>query len=829
MKNTIKHYHYLILVAISFLLGQGLLYAQTKPIATSWEQVEELVKKDTSAKNTVRSKIKKYGEVITKDFKTQRGLFTIHRSAEKAQTLFEFSDTVLHKDIMVINRLSKAPGDAGMYPGEELDEQTIQLELGRDSTIKVRFVKIFSRADSSSSISKAVANISLNAIAASLPIIAYSTDKKSYVVDMTTFLKEKNFLNSIDGTTELANRLSIPSMKDVNVEFIHAYPINVEISSTKNYDSKQLGATGQPVTIETHCSFIQLPETPMRRRFFDPRVGYFADDYLQFSDKQQRAEVRKNIFRWKLEPKKADEERWKKGELVEPEKPIIIYIDPATPKQWRPFLVQGINDWQKGFEQAGFKNAILGKEWPENDTTMHMDDARYSFINYFPSAVENAYGPQIHDPRSGEIIQTHIGWYHNVMTILHDWFMIQASAVAPNARKAKFDDALMGQLIRFVSSHEVGHTLGLRHNFGSSSRTPVDSLRNIRYLAAHGHTSSIMDYARFNYVAQPEDHIPEEYLFPKIGEYDKWAIEWGYKYIAGVDAEADKNILSKMIVSRTGQNPRLWFGDGETRHYDPRCQTEDLGDDAVKASTYGIKNLKRILPNLPTWTAEEGDLGKNLFSLYKELKDQYARYMNHVLKNIGGVEYTIKTSDETGPSILPVSRRKQISALKFFGEQLFETPVWLLNRSVLSRTTIPDRANFVEDIQVRVLNSLMDIARINKLLANTKQFGSKTCTASEYIDLIHEMIWKELKGSGSLYISSYRRNLQKSYFQNLLLVLSSKEEADAETDGGSMLRADLLHLQAELKAVSKRRSDPMTRYHISDLQNRIKNLLDHHE
>ena len=810
------------------LLSAGMVYGQTVPVVHSWEEFAEYAKKDTTKpKVAPRNKIKSYSSVITNDFVTSNGLFSVHKSRTRELIYFEIPDSVLHRDIMVINRLLKSPGNSGMYPGEELDERTILFELGPDSTVRIRFDLVISQADTTDAIYKAVANSNLNPIAASFPIAAFGATHKSYVIDVTQFLKGKNFINSISPNTQLAKLINPAAIKDNHVDFIHTYPVNVEIGSTKNYDPKGTGpgGTSDESTIETNTSFIQLPVVPLRRRFFDPRVGYFADGYNAFSDEQQKSDFKVFILRWRLEPRDQDIAKWNRGELVEPKKPIVIYIDPATPKQWRPYLIQGINDWQKAFEQAGFKNAVIGKEWPENDTTMHMDDARYSMLNYFPSEIENAYGPQVHDPRSGEIIQTHIGWYHNVMSLVHDWYQVQAGAVDPRARTAKFDNELMGQLIRFVSSHEVGHTLGLRHNFGSSSETPVDSLRSKHYLDIHGHTASIMDYARFNYVAQPEDNIPERDLFPRIGEYDKWAIEWGYKNAGGRNAEEDKLLLGAQVTRRIAQNPLLWFGDGETKKFDPRCQTEDLGDDAVKASAYGIKNLKRILPNLPQWTKENDDLGKNLTNMFKQVQMQYFRYMNHVLKNIGGVHYDIKTDEQPGPELVLVPRALQIRALAFFNTELFNTPFWLMNKDVLNRTFLPAEPNFIEDTQVKVLNSLMDIDRINKLLGENKQFGEKAMRADEYIKLIHHYIWRELTASGPVKIDSYRRNLQKSYFQNLFVIVSGKDEANAETDAGSLIRADLVLLKQQIHQALPRAEDPLTLYHLKDLESRIRQVM----
>ncbi len=572
----------------SFVILIGLVLIFTHSKAQSNRIAPADTTKKDSTKPDPRSVIKPYSQVITPSYTTRSGLFTVHEY--KDTVYFEIPDSILHRDIEVINRLSAGPGGTGVYAGEVLDEKTIQFERNAaDSTIRIRYDLVISSADTASEIFKAVTQSNQNPIVVSFPIKAYNADHSAYVIDMTKWLKDgKSFVNTVSPDNGLTRR-GVGGFRDFNIEFIHVYPINVEIAISKNAEARIPGfPQGTPATLTSISSFVELPAVPMQQRIADPRVGYFADQEYHFSDDQQRVEDRRFILRWRLEPRDEDRARWLAGELVEPKRPIVIYIDPATPKQWRPYLIAGINDWQKAFEQAGFKNAIMGRDWPQGDTTMHMDDARYSFVNYLPSEITNAYGPQIHDPRSGEIIQTHIGWYHNVMQLLHEWYMIQAGAVDPRARHPKFDDELMGELIRFVSSHEVGHTLGLRHNMGASSRTPVDSLRSRHYLALHGHTSSIMDYARFDYVAQPEDNIPEEELFPHIGEYDRWAIQWGYMSAGGHNADQDKLAMRKLVTDSLTANGRLWFGadNRETGRSDPRCLSEDLGDDAVKASAH---------------------------------------------------------------------------------------------------------------------------------------------------------------------------------------------------------------------------------------------------
>jgi hypothetical protein len=782
---------------------------------------------DSVKKSDTRSVIKPYEKVITPAFTSNRGLFTVHQHGDTVY--FEIPDSLLGRDIEVINRLVKGPGGTSAYSGEQLGEKTISFEKRKaDSTIRICYKYYLAEADKNNAIGQAVVNSYHNPVAISFPIKAYGKGNKSYVIDISQYLLSSTSLfNAIGAGSKLATAVDSKYFKDFFLESSHAYPINVEMITSKNGYSKGIAqsgiAPGDPVTVFMQTSFILLPEVPMQRRYFDQRVGYFDDYMYHFTDNQQKVENYTFINRWRLEPAEADLEKYKRGELVEPKKPIIIYIDPATPKQWRPWLIAGINDWQKAFEQAGFKNAIQGREWPEGDS-LQKDDARFSMLCYLPSPTANAYGPNVHDPRTGEIIQTHIGWYHNVMTLLNDWYFIQAAAVDPQARKPVFDEQLMGQLIRFVSSHEVGHTLGLRHNFGNSSQTPVDSLRSKTWLAKHGHTASIMDYARFNYVAQPEDEIPAQYLFPRIGEYDQWAIEWGYSYKPNISYEEDKKMMRQLIVDRTSKNPRLWFGDGETRQSDVRCLTEDLGDNAMKANSYGIKNLQRIMQHLPEWTHEEGGLYENMDLKYAQLKKQYTRYINQVVANIGGLYITDKSEEQSGQIIEPVPVNRQREALRFLDKQLFTTPYWLLDEKVTGKLIAPDGPDFVEDLQVKALNTLLDMEKINKILANERQFKDHALSLEEYISTVHKYIWRELPGGQA--IDPYHRSLQKSYIGCLQDIVLSTDPAVAETDASAFLRQNMVELQQQIGSALPKVRDNMTRYHLKDLQVRIKKVLE---
>ena len=495
------------------------------------------VKRDSVRKDIplVKTGPKAYGEVITKKAVSQKGVFTVHFLDDKFY--FDIPDQLIGRELLAVTRFVKVPGGARKYGGEEVNEQSIVFEKGPNQRIFMRVVSLISKADSTQTIAKAVKNSYLDPIVASFDIKAFGKDSNSSIIDVTDFFKGDNQAVSLTSNEKRSFNLSALASDRSFIQSIKSYPKNIEIRTVKTYSASAGGGIGSPmgggstipavsnagaVTFELNTSVLLLPEVPMNRRLFDPRVGYFADNFVTYSDDQHKVESQTFAVRYRLEPKPADMENYKKGMLVEPAKPIVYYIDPATPKKWVPYLIAGVNDWNVAFEKAGWKNAISGKEWP-NDSTMSLEDARYSVIRYFASDIENAYGPQVHDPRSGEILESHIGWYHNVMNLVHDWFMIQTAAVDSSARKMKFDDELMGQLIRFVSSHEVGHTLGLRHNMGSSSKTPVEKLRDKKWVEANGHSASIMDYARFNYVAQPEDNINQTGLFPRIGDYDKWA------------------------------------------------------------------------------------------------------------------------------------------------------------------------------------------------------------------------------------------------------------------------------------------------------------------
>lgn len=782
-----KSYKFHILSLTTLLLLGATTHAEAKIFERKKKKAQTEVKAAPAKQNI--NGLKPYAQVITPKAKSSFGFLTVHKVDNNY--FFEIPDSMLNRDILIVNRISKAPTSRQKsrvgYPGDILGSKVIRFENKDNKRILVREYSYRERSENKDGMFQSVRNSNTQPIVANFGIETIKKDSltRNYVINVSVFLQKENPLFSFDADSKEYIGLLNMVGEGTYIDTLKAFPKNIEISTTVTYQSKkgmsnvgflETGSPRIPLTYELNSSMVLLPEVPMKARLFDPRVGYFTVGYTDFDSNPQGIEYKKLITRWRLEPK--DEAAYLRGELVEPKKPIIIYIDPATPKKWVPYLIQGVNDWQVAFEKAGFKNAIYALEAPTDDPSWSLEDARHSAIVYKPSDIPNASGPHINDPRTGEILETHINWYHNVMSLLRDWYMIQAGTIDEAARKMQLDDELMGQLIRFVSSHEVGHTLGLRHNFGSSHTVPVEKLRDKAWVEANGHTPSIMDYARFNYVAQPEDGITRAGIFPRIGIYDKWSIEWGYRWLPQFQTPEDEVAFSNQsIIEKLQTDVRYTFGT-ESDPNDPRNQSEDLGDDSMLASLYGIKNLKRIVPQILTWSYEPNKSYAGAGEIYSGVVSQFNRYLGHVTKNVAGIysnSITVEQTDEIAREFVPANIQKR--AIAFLNEQLFTTPEWLIDRQLMEKAKILP-VNVICSLQSGVLARLINKNTLDKMSENEILNGKKAYTSAQMFNDLKKVIWSNLRQS-----DIYKRNMQKAYVENLINLLDKKGNADKNSSG----------------------------------------------
>lgn len=782
-----KPYKFHILSLATLLLLGATTHAEAKIFERKKKKAQTEVAAPSSKKST--NGLKPYAQVITPKAKSSFGFLTVHKVDNNY--FFEIPDSMLNRDILIVNRISKAPTSRQKsrvgYPGDILGSKVIRFENKDNKRILVREYSYRERSENKDGMFQSVRNSNTQPIVANFGIETIKKDSltRNYVINVSVFLQKENPLFSFDADSKEYIGLLNMVGEGTYIDTLKAFPKNIEISTTVTYQIKkgasnvgflETGSPRIPLTYELNSSMVLLPEVPMKPRLFDPRVGYFTVGYTDFDSNPQGIEYKKLITRWRLEPK--DEAAYLRGELVEPKKPIVIYIDPATPKKWIPYLIQGVNDWQVAFEKAGFKNAIYALEAPTDDPSWSLEDARHSAIVYKPSDIPNASGPHINDPRTGEILETHINWYHNVMSLLRDWYMIQAGTIDEAARKMQLDDELMGQLIRFVSSHEVGHTLGLRHNFGSSHTVPVEKLRDKAWVEANGHTPSIMDYARFNYVAQPEDGITRAGIFPRIGIYDKWSIEWGYRWLPQFQTPEDEIAFSNQsIIEKLKTDVRYTFGT-ESDPNDPRNQSEDLGDDSMLASLYGIKNLKRIVPQILTWSYEPNKSYAGAGEIYSGVVSQFNRYLGHVTKNVAGIysnSITVEQTDEIAREFVPANIQKR--AIAFLNEQLFTTPEWLIDRQLMEKAKILP-VNVICSLQSGVLARLINKNTLDKMSENEILNGKKAYTSAQMFNDLKKVIWSNLGQS-----DIYKRNMQKAYVENLINLLDKKGNADKNPSG----------------------------------------------
>ena len=822
---------------VFFLLGiTSTVDAQTGRIKKRKKKKTTEIQKPKPKPKPKKGAILPYGKVVTKEMKTDEGLFKVHSADDKY--LFEVPDTLFNREMLMVTRIAKTANGIG-FGGGKTNTQVLRWQR-KGKKILLRVVSHNVVADTILPVHEAVVNSNFEPVLFSFPIKAFNKDTTAVVIDATSLFSTD--VKPLGFPQFYRSRYKISRMDKTRsyIDRVSSYPENIEVRHVKTYFSSKPPSNRSvgSISVEMSNSMILLPKTPMKRRYFDERVGWFARGQVDYGLEDQRSKTVTYLDRWRLEVKDEDLDKFKAGELVEPKKKIIYYVDRATPEVWRKYIKQGIEDWQVAFEAAGFKNAIIAKDPPskEEDPDWSPEDVRYSVVRYLASPIPNANGPHVSDPRSGEILESDINWYHNVMSLLRNWFFIQTAAINPEAQTIEFKDEVMGRLIRFVSSHEVGHTLGLPHNMGSSAAYPVDSLRSASFTKKFGTAPSIMDYARFNYIAQPEDKGVA--LMPDIGPYDKHAIEWGYRPILDKTAKGEKETLNKWILDRA-DNPMYRFGHQQAGGVvDPSSQTEDLGDDAIKASAYGIKNLQRILPNIEKWTTKDGENYDEMATMYGQVLSQFNRYMGHVTANIGGVYEYYKTSNQEGAVYSHVAKSHQKNALQFINKELFSTPKWMIDNNIYSKTQFSGAIEKIGNVQTRTLNNILDSGRMARMIENQTMNGSNAYTLVSMFSDLRRGVWSELYNGKR--IDTYKRNLQRAHINRLDYLLNkAKNQRGAnsgyfkqsavnigQSDIKAMVRGELNRIKRDVRSAISNAPNTTSRYHLQDAIARINTALD---
>jgi hypothetical protein len=779
---------------------------------------------------------KPYNQVITSGAVTDSGVFIVHRIGEKL--FYEIPAAMLGRQFLLVAD-QRGTMRGIRYAGEEISNRIVVWErLG--NKVFLRIVSYAMRADSTQPVARAVRLSNIAPIIMSFDVAAWhpgGPDSSAVIETTRLFTTDVQELN----LRQLGVRVRRMDPARSLVDRAKSFPRNVEVSALQTFEVDSVpGAAGAPpnrslnsITMLMNYSMVLLPDRPMLARLCDDRVGYFNLSFENYDDDRVSGARRCFIQRYRLEPKDPN------AAVSDPIEPITWWIDPATPAKWVPWLIKGVEMWEPVFRAAGFSNAIRAQVAPLDDPDFDLDDARNSTIRWLPSTIENAYGPRLSDPRSGEIMNANIGFYHNITSLVEAWYWTQAGAADPRARHLPFPDSLMGLMVAYVATHEVGHSIGLRHNMVASTYYPVDSLRSRTFTCRmQGTSPSIMDYARYNYVAQPGDSAC---LMQGIGPYDYFAIDWGYRRIPTAPSpDAERPVLDSLARLQDANPFDRWIGDGEP--VDPRIITEALGDDPVRASGYGVRNIKRLVPMLiPATTENRLDNYDRLDDMYGELIAQWAREMNHVAVVVGGVYKFTKYASQSGTVYQPVPRAKQAEAVRFLNENVFTTPSFFFDPEILRRI---EPTGFVERIRVRqtaILNTLFQDGRLSRLAdqAATQPAGSAYTIADLFGD-VRTGAFSEFGGGGAR-VDAYRRNLQRAFVDQMERLISTPlvtppppgftpfpgftPPSPRPADARAQARLELIDLQSTLRIASARAGDRATRAHIVDLQARINQIL----
>lgn len=752
---------------------------------------------------------------MVKNMNTDDGLFTVYQ--EKEKVYFEINDSLLGRDILLVSRIAAVPSDYSPYinAGSKSAEQMIYWVKKNDKLL-LRVKSYQNIAEENDPIHLSVQMNNFEPIIEAFEIKAFNKDSSAYLIDVTAlFTSDVKALSGLNSA--LRKRYSVRSLDKGRsmIESVRSFPINVEVRHIMTYDAGEPPASSKTETMSMlmNQSFYLLPKKPMSPRLYDERVGWFTVSQIDYSSDALKSDEKRYLRRWRLEPK--DKVAYARGELVEPIKPIVYYLDPATPLKWRKYFRQGVEDWNECFASAGFKNAIIAKDPPskEEDPDFSPEDARYSVVRYVASTTRNATGPSVSDPRSGEIIESDIIWYHNHLRSYRNRYLLETGAANTLAQSLDTPEEEIGEMMRRVISHEIGHALGLPHNMKASSAYPVDSLRSSSFTQKFGIATTIMDYARYNYVAQPGDQNIR--FVRQLGPYDHYAIHWGYQYLNNLPNPEEELAILKSWISEKEGDPIYMFGSGNPP-IDPTSQTECIGDDNMKASEYGIKNLKIVAQNLNSWITNPNENYDDLDELYDELLGVWRRYVNHVVTNIGGVVKVSKTSDQKGFVYEPVSSTDQLIAVQFINSHVINSPYWLAPENVMMNIGSSNGLERISNYQKSILNAVLDdnrLIRIGNSNAGIQLF-------SQILSNIDREIWKD-KSPDFL-----KRKIQRDYLEILSKKVSPENGELLSTDFPAIILAQLAQIERQIKGLAKKGISDLDSNHYKDLLKRIDRILD---